>query len=327
MTRLAHWILTLCLLALPFSGANALSVDDMNGSVSPAPSKRPARQAAPAQKQKAVEKSRRSLPRFQRERSAEQTTKSLRLASGSALVIDQTDGSLVFGKNVNLRQPIASITKLMTAMVVLDAMLPLDERIRISEDDVDRLKFSVSRLKVGLELTRYEMIQLALMSSENRAASALGRNYPGGTSAFVKAMNDKAQMLGMEQSRFADASGLSELNISTATDLAKMVSAAYGYEIIRQVSTAPSYIVASGHYRPTLFRNTNVLVRNGNWDIGLSKTGFIREAGHCLVMQTQISSRNLIIVLLDSQGKMSRIGDANRIKKWLERSNPTSARL
>jgi D-alanyl-D-alanine endopeptidase (penicillin-binding protein 7) len=249
---------------------------------------------------------------------AKQQNPKLRVISGAALVIDQSDGSLIYAKNIKARQPIASITKLMTAMVVLDQNLSLDEKITIADEDIDRVKFSVSRLSVGSELSRFELLQLALMSSENRAASALGRTAPGGMNAFIDAMNRKAAELGMKDTVFDDPTGLSEKNVSTALDLAKLVNAAYEYELIRQVSTATSYVVETDHYRGLQFRNSNVLVRNKNWEIGLSKTGFIREAGHCLVMQTQIATRNLIIVLLDAQGKMTRIGDANRIKNWLE---------
>ncbi len=300
------------------STALALSVDE---SSSPAA----AAGAPEATKQSVVdikswEKSRRATPRMRPEKRTVARGPSLRLRSASALVIDQNDGSLVYAKNAEMPQPIASITKLMTAMVVLDSNPALDERLIITDDDVDHIKHSVSRLTVGSILTRFELLQLALMSSENRAASALGRNYPGGTPAFVKAMNEKAKQLGMKSSRFVDASGLNENNVSNASDLARLVNAAYGYEVIRQVSTAPSYIAVTGKYRPTIFRNTNALVKNKNWEIGLSKTGFIREAGHCLVMQTQISTRNLIIILLDSSGKMTRIGDANRIKKWFEQN-------
>jgi D-alanyl-D-alanine endopeptidase (penicillin-binding protein 7) len=300
------------------TGALALSVDESSSPATQAGSTTTSKQSVVDIR--SWEKSRRAAPRAKAEPRVKTRAGSLRLGSASALVIDQTDGSLVYAKNIDAQQPIASITKLMTAMVVLDANQSLDERLMITEEDIDRIKHSVSRLKVGSILTRFELLQLALMSSENRAASALGRNYPGGSQEFVAAMNAKAREIGMTRSRFADASGLSELNVSNAADLAQLVNAAYGYDLIRQVSTAPSYVVATGKYRPTIFRNTNALVKSKNWEIGLSKTGFIREAGHCLVMQTQIATRNLIIVLLDSRGKMTRIGDANRIKKWLEKN-------
>lgn len=251
-------------------------------------------------------------------------TTPLKLASAKALVINQTTGEVLFAKNTDIPTPIASVTKLMTAMVMLDARLPMDELLSISDEDVDYLKGTSSRLSVGTTLTRGEFLQLALMASENRAASALGRHYPGGKSAFVAAMNNKAQMLGMKSSHFVDSTGLDSNNVSTAEDLVKMVNAAYYYPEIRQVTTLPSQeITLYGRQNPLNFVNTNALVRSGNWVIGLSKTGFINEAGRCLVMQAEISGQPVIIVLLDSAGKMTRIGDANRIRKWVE-NNDTS---
>lgn len=249
-----------------------------------------------------------------------------KLASAKALVINQLTGETVYAKNTDLPTPIASVTKLMTAMVMLDAHLPMDDLLYISEEDVDYLKGTSSRLSVGTTLTRGELLQLALMASENRAASALGRNYPGGIAAFVVAMNHKAQALGMRSTRFVDSTGLDSNNVSTAEDLAKMVGAAYQYPEIRQVSTLPSQeITLYGRQNPLNFVNTNALVRAGDWVIGLSKTGFINEAGRCLVMQAEISGQPMIIVLLDSVGKMSRIGDANRIRKWVERHEATAS--
>ncbi len=297
------------------SGSFALTVDDPAGA---APLKQSYTQRSHRPSYSARERTRPIYRRPKHETLQSKQIGKLRLASASALVIDQADGAMLYAKNIGTRQPIASITKLMTAMVVLDTQQPLDEKISVTDDDVDHIKFSTSRLTVGSVLTRFELLQLALMSSENRAAAALARNYPGGTPAFVEAMNAKAKMIGMDNSTFADASGLDQRNTSTASDLARMVGAAYGYDVIRQVSTTSSYIVETDNYRPTQYRNTNALVSNKDWDIGLSKTGFIREAGHCLVMQAQISTRNLIIILLDGQGKMTRVGDANRIKKWLE---------
>jgi D-alanyl-D-alanine endopeptidase (penicillin-binding protein 7) len=210
----------------------------------------------------------------------------------------------------------------MTAMVLLDANLPMDEHLTISNADIDFLKNTTSRLRVGTQLTRGELLQLALMSSENRAASALGRYYPGGLEVFIAAMNVKALELGMVNTHFTDPTGLDSENISTAEDLVKMVRAAYQYPEIRRVSTSTSQEVQiSGLKRPLNFINTNVLVRKSDWVIGLSKTGFINEAGRCLVMQAEIAGQPLIIVLLDSYGKYSRIGDANRIRKWIESSN------
>ncbi|HQR59765.1 MAG TPA: D-alanyl-D-alanine endopeptidase [Methylophilaceae bacterium] len=246
----------------------------------------------------------------------------LRLASSKALIINQDTGEVLYAKSTDVPTPIASVTKLMTAMVVLDAHQPLTEPITISEAEVDTLKGTGSRLRVGTTLTRGEMLQLALMASENRAAASLGNAYPGGRQAFVAAMNAKAVALGMTRSRFVDGTGLNSENVSTAEDLAKMVKAAYQYPEIRQVTTTSEYEVpVHGLSRPVEFRNTNILVRNSDWQIGLSKTGFINEAGRCLVMQAQIADQPLIIVLLDSWGKFTRIGDAQRIRKWIESSN------
>jgi D-alanyl-D-alanine endopeptidase (penicillin-binding protein 7) len=249
----------------------------------------------------------------------------LQLASSKALIVNQETGETLYAKSIDLPTPIASVTKLMTAMVMLDAHLPMDEYLAISEADVDMLKGTGSRLRIGTELTRSELLQLALMASENRAASALGHNYPGGLSAFVAAMNAKAIMLGMTRSHFVDPTGLNSANVSTAEDLVKMVRAAYQYPEIRQVTTTASHEVpVYGLRNPVNFINTNILVRNSDWLIGLSKTGFINEAGRCLVMQAEIAGQPLIIVLLDSYGKYSRIGDAQRIRNCLESSNLTA---
>ncbi|MDP2879281.1 MAG: D-alanyl-D-alanine endopeptidase [Sulfuricella sp.] len=252
----------------------------------------------------------------------------LNLHSSSAMVVDQNTGRTLFGKNTDARMPIASITKLMTAMVVLDAQLPLDEKIAISSEDRDSLKGTHSRLKVGTTLSRQLALQLALMSSENRAAAALARAYPGGFPAFVAAMNRKAESLGMSHTRFVDSTGLNSNNISTAQDLVTMVNAAYRYPLIRDMTTTGFYDVAMrGGPRRVQFKNTNTLVRNKTWEIGLSKTGFISEAGHCLVMQANIANKPMVIVLLDSWGKLSRIGDAQRIKKWMESSKGSKRRF
>ena len=242
----------------------------------------------------------------------------LKLRSNAALVLDQHSGEVLYGKNTQAVVPIASITKLMTAMVVFDANLDPEEKVLITQDDVDWLRGSHSRLRVGATLSRDELLRLALMASENRAASALGRSYPGGADSFVRAMNLKAQLLGMNGSRFADATGLSSTNVSTAEDLATLVRAAHRYPKIREYSTATAYQVSLGGKHPVAFRNTNRLLGSSAWDIGLSKTGFISEAGRCLVMQATLAGRTVIIVLLDSWGKYTRIGDANRIRKWLE---------
>jgi len=255
-------------------------------------------------------------------RSEANNNSELRLASSKALIINQNTGEVLYAKSTDVPTPIASVTKLMTAMVVLDAHQPLDEAITISDAEVDTLKGTSSRLRVGTTLARGEMLQLALMASENRAAAALGNNYPGGRAAFVAAMNAKAAVLGMTRSRFVDGTGLNSENVSTAEDLAKMVKAAYQYPEIRQVTTTAQYEVpVHGLRQPVEFHNTNILVRNSDWEIGLSKTGFINEAGRCLVMQAKIAEQPLIIVLLDSWGKFTRIGDAQRIRKWIESSN------
>jgi len=246
----------------------------------------------------------------------------LKLQSSAVVVFDEQTAKPLFVKNSTATQSIASITKLMTAMVVLDAKLPMDEIISVDASDVDTLRNSSSRLAVGTSLSRGEMLRLALMSSENRAASSLARTYPGSTPAFVAAMNRKAVSLGMQHTRFVDSSGLHAENVSTAEDLVKMVTAGHRYETIREYTTTAAHDVdVPGSRRNLEFKNTNVLVRNKEWDIGLSKTGFISEAGRCLVMQVTIASKPMIIVLLDSVGKYTRIGDATRIKKWVENTN------
>lgn len=242
----------------------------------------------------------------------------LSVKSAAALVVDFENGHTIFGKNTQSITPIASITKLMTAMVVLDAGLPLDEILYIDSADVDFLKHTNSRLRVGTALPRRDMLRLALMSSENRAAASLGHAYPGGAEAFIAAMNRKAVELGMWNTRFVDPTGLSSENVSTANDLAKMVKGAYQYPLIREFTTTTAHEVGTATGRNLQFRNTNGLVRNSTWEIGLSKTGYISEAGRCLVMLARIAARPVIIVLLDSSGRQTRIGDANRIKKWME---------
>jgi len=253
----------------------------------------------------------------------------LRLASSKALILNQETGEVLYAKNTDVATPIASVTKLMTAMVMLDAHPQMDEQLTVTDTDVDFLKGSGSRLRVGTTLTRGELLQLALMASENRAAAVLARTaFPEGLGTFVAAMNRKAAELGMTHSHFADGTGLNSENISTAEDIARMVKAAYQYPEIRRITTTASYEVpVYGLRRPVEFHNTNVLVRNSTWEIGLSKTGYINESGRCLVMQAKIGAQPLIIVLLDSWGKYSRIGDANRIMKWIKSSNGTGHRL
>ncbi len=244
----------------------------------------------------------------------------LRLRSDTVLIIDQARGDVIYAKNSRKPKSIASITKLMTAMVILDANLPPDEPIAITSEDKDRLRWSRSYLPIGSELSRMELLQVALMSSENRAAAALARTFPGGTPAFIRAMNDKAASLGMHETTLVDATGLHSDNQSTAEDLSVMLRSAWQYPEIRRMTTTPSLVLNT---RPRTgiktFRNTNLLVRKRRreWDIGLSKTGYILEAGRCLVMQAEIAGRPLFIVLLDAWGKYTSIGDANRIRKWL----------
>lgn len=241
----------------------------------------------------------------------------LALYSSSAVVIDQNTGNTLFEKQPDAVVPIASISKLMTAMVVLDAKLDMQEVIAIGDEEIDGLKGTRSRLAVGTTMTRETAMLLALMSSENRAAHALGRHYPGGMVAFAAAMNRKARALGMMNSHFDEPTGLSSNNVSTAHDLARMVAAAARYPEIRGFSTtAEAKVEVRG--RITEFRNTNALVRSDNWEIGVSKTGYISEAGRCLVMQARVADKPVVIVLLDSVGKMTRVGDANRIKRWME---------
>jgi len=247
----------------------------------------------------------------------------LSLRSNVAFVLDQNSSEVLFEKNANVALPIASITKLMTGLVVVEAGQDLNETLTITNADVDRLKYSSSRLPVGARMTRNNLLHIALMSSENRAAAALGRNYPGGTAAFVAAMNAKAKELGMNDTRYVDSSGLSSQNVSSARDLAKLVAFAHQKPLLRQYSTDPNWVVeASG--RPMRYANTNYLVALPDWNIGLQKTGFINEAGRCLVMQAMIQGRNVIMVFLDSKGKMSRTADAGRMRRWLEALTPDS---
>lgn len=243
----------------------------------------------------------------------------LRLASANVLVVDAQDGRRMYSKAADEVTPIASLTKLMTAMVVLDANPSLDDAVAVDMDDFDYIKGSRSRLRMGTTLSRGEMLRLALMSSENRAASSLARHYPGGNAAFVAAMNAKAAALGMTNTRFEDPTGLSPHNVSTANDLALMVGAAAQYPLIRDYTTTPAHYVEVQPSGQVLgFNNSNALVKNVTWDIQLQKTGYIREAGRCVVMLATIASRPIVIVLLDSLGKYTRLGDAQRVKHWLE---------
>ena len=240
-----------------------------------------------------------------------------KLKSASAIVLDE-QGNIIYGKDVNTVRPIASITKVMTAMVVLDASLDLDEKITITKEDRDLIRLTGSRLEYGASLPRREMILLALMSSENRAATALGRTYPGGMENFVAHMNRKARALGMVNSQFADPAGLKAENVSTASDLARMVEAAEHYPLITPASTTTRMEVRPYARRgPLVYGNTNRLLKNKSWDFELSKTGYIIEAGRCLVMQANIEGEDVSIVLLNSFGKLTPFGDSNRLRKWM----------
>lgn len=249
------------------------------------------------------------------------------LSSSAVLVLDQISGEVLFEKNPDAVMPIASITKLMTALVVAEADLPMEEMLTINRDDADLEKGVTSRLSVGTRLSRGEFMHLALMSSENRAAHLLGRTYPGGMDAFVKAMNVKALQLGMNESRFVEPTGLNAGNVSTPRDLARLVEEAHSVPLIRDYSTARNLLVKVGH-RNQHFINTNALARGDSWELGLSKTGFIREAGRCLVMQAEVETRPVIMIMLDAQGKQQRLRDAERIRRWLVQqasSKPKSA--
>ncbi|MGL6041683.1 MAG: D-alanyl-D-alanine endopeptidase, partial [Deefgea sp.] len=249
------------------------------------------------------------------------------LQSSGVLILNEQSGEVLYEKNADNIIPIASITKLMTAMVVLDSRLPLNELISITDADVDSLKNTSSRLQVGTTLTRGEMLLLALMSSENRAASALGHHYPGGKDAFLRKMNEKAAQLGMRNSRFYDSTGLTPNNVSTPRELALMVKAAQRYPEIHQFSTSSEYTFASNMRGNLLtYRNTNPLVKDTDWDIGVSKTGFINEAGRCIVMQANINNKPVVMILMDSDGKYTRIGDVQRVRKWIEMNHVAKLR-
>lgn len=244
--------------------------------------------------------------------------KDLFLRSHVALVFDEREGELLFQRNANRVVPVASLSKLMTAMVILDAALPLDEIITITKQDKDRIRYAKSRLRYGAKLSRHDLLLLALLASENRAAAALARTFPGGTKRFVKAMNNKALEIGLKKTRFADPAGLHNDNVSTANELLQLVQSASAYDLIRQFTTTDKEtIVDSATGRSMNVHNTNRLVKKASWPIRLSKTGFTNDAGNCLVMQTKIEDRPVIIVLLNSWGKLSKYGDSNRIKKWL----------
>ena len=276
-------------------------------------SKRTLAKASPKRLAKAVP----TKPSFGQLAGLHSTADDLDLKSSVAYVIDQDTNEVLLSKNDQAILPIASITKLMTGVVLSEAKLSMGESITITQDDVDTEKGSSSRLKVGTTLTRGELLHLSLMASENRAAHALGRTYPGGLNAFVDLMNAKATSLGMRDTRYIEPTGLSSKNQSSAKDLATLVSFAYQDSLLRELSTSPSYQVEVGKHTLN-YKTTNRLIKNPNWDIGLQKTGYISEAGQCLVMQAKIAGRKLIMVFLDSAGKLSRIADAERVRRWVE---------
>jgi D-alanyl-D-alanine endopeptidase (penicillin-binding protein 7) len=244
------------------------------------------------------------------------------LKSNAALVIDQSNSEVLFDKNSNIALPIASITKLMTSLVVVEAKQNLNEILEITDEDLDREKGTGSRLAIGSKLSRADLLHIALMSSENRAASALGRHYPGGLQSFVAAMNAKAKSIGMTDTHFVDSSGLSSKNVASAQDLAKLINEAHKHPVIREYSTDTHYVVQAGR-RAMEYSTTNQLVKDSAWNIGLQKTGYIAEAGRCLVMYAVIGGRNVVMVFLDSKGKYSRLADAGRIKQWIQNSLPS----
>lgn len=274
-----------------------------------------ARKATSAHRHRALKPARpirRSLP---------PATRLAALKSSAVLILDPKTGKVLYQKNAHAAMPIASLTKLMTALVVLEARQDMSEQLTVIGADVDRLKFSSSRLLVGTRLPRSAMLHIALMSSENRAASALGRNYPGGTNAFVAAMNAKARALGMQRTRYVEPTGLSSANVSSPEDLARLVIAVERHALIRRYSTDRRFIIRQGR-RQTVYHNTNRLTANPRWKIRLQKTGYISEAGRCMVLHATVRGRATVMVFLDAQGKFSRAADANRVRAWLAALNP-----
>jgi D-alanyl-D-alanine endopeptidase (penicillin-binding protein 7) len=309
----------MCLLAFLSVSAVAATSENSRPSengVKTAKNVKPSNKVRKVAKAKSVD----TRPSFGRMAGLHQSADSLDLRSSVALVIDQDTHEVLLRKNDQAVLPIASLTKLMTGLVISDANLSHSDLITITQEDVDTEKGSSSRLAVGSVLSRGDLLHLALMSSENRAAHALGRTYPGGLASFVKAMNDRAQGLGMASTHYVEPTGLSSRNQSSATDLAVLVGAAYNVPLLRELSTSPGREVAVGR-RTLQYNTTNRLVKSPNWDIGLQKTGYISEAGQCLVMQTKVSGRKLIMVFLDSAGKLSRIADAERVRRWVENNN------
>ena len=320
----------LCILALMSISTHAAESERAR---KPVASKKPVASAqnTPKASAKNTQKPRKSVkqkatdtrPSFGRLAGLHEGSDLLDLRSSVALVIDQETHEVLISKNDQAVLPIASLTKLMTGLVISDANLAQSEMITITQEDVDTEKGSTSRLAVGSVLSRGDLLHLALMASENRAAHALGRTYPGGMSLFVKAMNDRAKGLGMASTRYVEPTGLSSRNQSSASDLAMLVGAAYDVPLLRELSTSPGREVAVGR-RTLQYNTTNRLVKSPNWDIGLQKTGYISEAGQCLVMQTKVAGRKIIMVFLDSAGKLSRIADAERVRRWVENQNARS---
>ncbi len=313
--RFMSLCMPLCLMAFMSVFTYAADSDSARKPVNATKSSAQASKSAPRKVAKAKQVDTR--PSFGRVAGLHQSGDALDLRSSVALVIDQDTHEVLLRKNDQAVLPIASLTKLMTGLVISDANLPHSEMIAITQEDVDTEKGSSSRLAVGSVLSRGDLLHLALMSSENRAAHALGRTYPGGLPVFVKAMNDRARGLGMASTSYVEPTGLSSRNQSSATDLAVLVGAAYNVPLLRELSTSPGREVAVGR-RTLQYNTTNRLVKSPNWDIGLQKTGYISEAGQCLVMQTKVSGRKLIMVFLDSAGKLSRIADAERVRRWVE---------
>ena len=309
--------------AVEGAGAGKAAFSAPNSAQKVAPSKRPSKRAP---SRKVAEAPDRGAPSFGQLAGLRGTGDDLALKSSVALVIDQDTDEVLFSKNPQAVLPIASITKLMTALVVTEANLPLNEMLTVSQEDVAATTASASRLTKGTQLTRGEMLHLALMASENRAAHLLGRTYPGGIDQFVHEMNAKAAALGMHDTRYVEPTGLSSSNQSSAQDLTRLVKAASLHPIIRELSTSREAAVPVGR-RTVQFHSTNGLVRNPEWDIVLQKTGYIAAAGRCLVMQANMAGRQLIMVLLDSAGKYSRIGDAERIRKWMAKLPMAAAPL
>jgi D-alanyl-D-alanine endopeptidase (penicillin-binding protein 7) len=238
------------------------------------------------------------------------------LRSGAVLIVDPASHKVLFQKNASALMPIASLTKLMTALVVIGAKQDMREALTVSHADVDRIKYSSSRLRIGTRLPRSTMLHLALMSSENRAASALARHYPGGTASFVRAMNARARTLGMRHTRFVEPTGLSSANVSTPEDLARLVVAAQAHTLIRRYSTASRHTISQGRIQ-TVYRNSNRLIANSRWHIGMQKTGYISEAGRCMVLHATVKGRAVVMIFLDAQGKYARSKDANQVRAWL----------